>query len=115
MFFTGFIVYIPDYSYTIDVKDGDCIYIEVTRPNKIKDFFHKAHSRLEDMMFSIVQKMPDRFIPGFIMEWLDRYTTKRIAELKQGIIKDRWESMELDKAVDNISIKQNTKKAPTEG
>lgn len=49
------------------------------------------------------------------MDWLERYMTKRIAELKQEIIKDRWKSMELDKAVDNIANRQqNTEKAPSE-
>ena len=46
--------------------------------------------------------MPERFIPNFLMGWLDRYTSKRIAQLKQQIIKDQWKEVTLEKALDDI-------------
>ena len=49
------------------------------------------------------------------MNWLDRYTTKRISQLQQQIIKQRWRQDALEKAVSDIrSIDQDTKKAPSE-
>ena len=36
------------------------------------------------------------------MGWLDRYTSKRIAQLKQQIIKDQWKEVTLEKAIDDI-------------
>ena len=46
--------------------------------------------------------MPERFIPNFLIDWLDRYTSKRIAQLKQQIIKDNWKEVGLEKALDDI-------------
>ena len=78
------------------------IDIEIKDHNKIKEFFHRLHSRLEDIMFSIIQKLPERFIPSPLMNWLDRYLDKRISELKQEAIKQTWRTMYLQEAVDNI-------------
>lgn len=49
------------------------------------------------------------------MDWIEHYTNKRIAELKQQIIRDRWHTVKLEKAVDKISTMQQGKnKAPSE-
>lgn len=48
-------------------------------------------------------KLPDKFIPSSVMEWLDRYTTKRINQLKQQNVKQTWRNVYLQKAVDDIS------------
>ena len=49
------------------------------------------------------------------MNWLDRYTTKRISQLQQQIIKQRWQQDTLEKAVSEIrSINQGTEKAPSD-
>ena len=65
-------------------------------------------------MFSIIQRLPEKFITRCLMNWLDRYTTKCINELNQEIIKDRWKSIELDKIVDTIStLQQDTEIAPS--
>lgn len=86
------------------------IEIEIKRPNHLKEFLHGLHSKLEDMMFSIILKVPERLIPHFVMEWLDKYTTKRINQLNQEIIKDKWKSMYLEKAIDEISRGQQADK-----
>lgn len=85
------------------------INIEIKKRNRLKEFFHKLHDRAEDVLFSIIQKLPDRFIPSSLMNWTERYTDKRIAELKQQIIRDRWQTIKLEKAVDNIHTKQGKK------
>ncbi len=84
--------------------------IEIKNPNHLKDFLHGLHNKFEDMMFSIILKMPERLIPRLLMEWLDRYTTKRINQLNQEIIKDKWKSVYLQKAVDEISNRQQADK-----
>ncbi len=33
-------------------------------------------------MFSIIQKSPEKFISNSLMNWMDKYTTKRINQLK---------------------------------
>lgn len=81
------------------------INIEIQKQNRFKDFFHKVYDQLEDMMFSTIQKIPDRFVPQWLMTWLEHYTNKRIARLKQQIIRDRWHSIDLEKAIDQLHSK----------
>lgn len=78
------------------------IDIELKDRNHSKDFFHKLHSRLEDIAFSIIQRIPDKYIPHWIMNRLEKYLDKRISELKQESIKMTWRNMYLQKAVDDI-------------
>jgi len=96
-------------------KEGLSINIEIKRPNRIKDFFHKILSKLEDLLFSIIIKLPEKLIPHFFMEFLDRYTTKRINQLQHQQVKQNWRNMFLEDAVKDINNRQRYKKeAPTE-
>lgn len=87
------------------------INIEIKKQNKLKDFFRRRYNRLEDLLFSIIQKLPDKFISNFLINWLDRYTTKRISQLKQEQVRNTWRSIYLKKAAKEIRGKQ---KAPYE-
>lgn len=78
------------------------IDIEIKDRNHIQDFFHKLHSRLEDIAFSIIQRIPEKLLPHWLMNWLEKYLDKRISELKQESIKMTWRNMYLQKAVDDI-------------
>ena len=82
------------------------INIEIQKPNRFKDLLHKIFNRLEDLMFSIIQKSPEKMIPHFLMDWMEYYTNKRLSELKQQIIRNRWHTIELEKVVDNIHNRQ---------
>lgn len=84
------------------------IHIEIKERNRIKEFFHKFHSKLEDLCFNIIMKIPDRFIPSALMLWMDKYTDKRIQQLKQQNIKQTWTNLYLEKAVDEISKRQRS-------
>lgn len=91
------------------------IDIELKDRNRIKEFFHKLHSKLEDILFSIIQKIPEKLIPHSLMNWLGKYLDKRINELKQQSIKMTWQNMYLQDATNNIhSRQQDTKKAPSD-
>lgn len=89
------------------------INIEIKNRSRIKEFSDNLFSRLEDMMFDIILKVPQRFIPSPVMEWLDSYTDKRIQELKQQSIRQSWENMYLKKALEEIRQK-DTEKAPAD-
>lgn len=82
------------------------INIEIKKRSRVKEFFHKLHSVSEDLLFKIIMRTPDRFIPSFVIEWLERYTTKRINQLKQQNIKQTWKNTYLQKAVDEINNQQ---------
>lgn len=88
--------------------------IEIKPRNKAKEFFNKLYDTLEDILFSIVQKLPESLIPSFLMTWLDRYTTKRTQQLQQEIIRRQWEQIYLEKAIGEIQSIRQTKEAQTE-
>ena len=91
------------------------IDIELKDRNRLKDFFHKVNNRLEDVTFSIIQKLPEKFIPQWLMNILVKYLDKRIRELKQESIKMTWHNMYLQSAIDKIHARQqDTKKAPSD-
>lgn len=89
------------------------IEIELKDRSRIKEFFQKLRNKSEDMMFSIIQKLPDKFIPSFVISWMGRYTDKRINELQRSIIKDRWKQVSLEKVVDKIQPVSVLEKAPS--
>ena len=89
------------------------INIELKDRNKTKEFFQNFHSKAENILFTIISKLPERFIPSPLMNWLDRYLDKRISELKQEAIKMPWQNMYLQDAVAEICNRQkDTKKVP---
>ena len=89
------------------------IDIELKDRNRLKEFFQNFHGKLEDLLFSIIQKLPEKFIPHWLMNWLDSYLDKRIRKLKQESIKMTWQNIYLQGAVDDIrNSQQDTKKAP---
>lgn len=78
------------------------INIELKDRNRLKEFFQNFHSKAEDITFSIIQKLPEKFIPQWLMNRLEKYLDKRISELKQQSIQMTWRNMHLQKAVDDI-------------
>lgn len=79
------------------------INIEIQKPNKFKSILNRSKNKIEDAMFSLILKLPEKHIPSFLMGWLEQYTNKRIAELNHAIIKDTWKQMELKKSIDRHS------------
>lgn len=59
------------------------IDIKLKDRNRIKEFFLKLYNKAEDILFSIIQRIPEKYIPHWLMDWLERYLDKRISELKQ--------------------------------
>ena len=78
------------------------IDIELKDRNHIQEIFHKLHSKLEDITFSIIQRIPEKFIPQWLMNRLEKYLDKRISELKQEYIKMTWRNMYLQNTVNDI-------------
>ena len=91
------------------------IDLELKDRNHVKEFFHKLHNRLEDIAFSIIQKIPEKFIPQWLMNRLEKYLDKRISELKQESIKMTWRNMYLQNATNEIhNRQQDAKEAPSD-
>lgn len=90
------------------------INIEIKNNSRLKELLFKIYSKIEDMLFSIIQAMPVSFIPRFLMRLTEHYINKRISDLNRQLIRDRWRSIGLEKVVDDIR-KQDTKRAPLEG
>ena len=86
------------------------IDIEIKDRNHIQEIFHKLHSRLEDIAFSIIQRIPEKFIPYWLMNWLEKYLDKRISDLKQQSIQMTWRNMYLQSATHEIHNRQQDAK-----
>ena len=82
------------------------INIEIKKRSRVKEFFHKLHSTSENLLFRLIMRLPEKFIPRFLMEYLDRYTTKRIRQLEMQNVKQTWKNVYLQKAVDEINNRQ---------
>lgn len=89
------------------------ININLKKPDRFKELLNTLHDRFEDLMFSIILKIPEKFIPSFLMEWLDTYTTKRIHALERENIRQQWKTVYLQDAVKSIQY-QSKEKVPTE-
>ena len=89
--------------------------IEIKPHSRTKDFFDKLHSKAEDLLFLIIQKIPERFMPSFLIQWVSNYVEKRTMKLQQEIIRQKWEQVTLEKALQEIrSVQQDIEKAPQE-
>lgn len=74
----------------------------------------KICSKIENLFFDVIQRIPDRFIPQFVMNRIDQYLDKRLNEMQQQVIKYKWEQVELEKTVKNLHIAAEQKKAPSD-
>ena len=63
-------------------------------------------SILEDILFSIFTRLPEKFTPKFLMIWMEQYTDKRLRKLQQDVIRNRWHTIELEKAIEYINDMQ---------
>lgn len=91
------------------------IDIEIKDHNRLKEFFQNFHSKAEDIAFSIIQRISEKLLPHWLMNWLEKYLDKRIIELKQQSIKMTWHNMYLQNSLTEIhNRQQDTKKAPSD-
>ena len=89
--------------------------IEIKPRSRAKEFFDMIKDKSEDLMFSIITKVPERMIPSPLMQWLTAYLDRRTQELQQEIIRQQWQKVYLEKAVAEIHDRQpDTNKAPQE-
>ena len=68
----------------------------------------------ENLFFDVIQRIPERFIPQFLMECINRYLNKRISEMQHQIIKYRWQEVELEKTVQKLHMAADVKEAPSD-
>ena len=89
------------------------IEIQIKDQNKVKELFSQLGNRIENLMFALSQRIPQYFIPQFLMKWLDSYLTKRINQLKQQNIKNTWRNIYLKNVVNDINSRTQ-KEAPSD-
>ena len=80
-------------------------HITVKEPDSKREFFKKLKSKAEDMLFPIIELLPEKLIPGFVMNWVSRYIDKRMNELKQEQIKANWNKTYVEKGVEELKEK----------
>lgn len=74
----------------------------------------KIGSKIENLFFDVIQRIPDRFIPQFLMNRIERYMDKRILEMQHQIVKYKWQEVELEKTVKNLHMAADVKEAPSD-
>jgi len=79
--------------------------ITVKERSKTKEFCKRIKSKMEDMLFSFVERLPERLLPGWLMNWMGRYIDKRMAELEREHVKANWEKVYLEQAVKELRNK----------
>lgn len=89
------------------------IEIEIKDRSKVKEFLSMLHSKIEDLLFKLLQKIPERFIPQSLMKWLDNYLNKRIRQLNRQNIKNTWRNIYLENVVNDINARTQ-KEAPSD-
>lgn len=80
-------------------------HITVKEPENKREFFKKIKSKAEDILFSIIELLPEKLIPGFVMDWVSRYIDKRMNELKQEQTQANWKKVYTEKAVEELKEK----------
>lgn len=89
--------------------------IKLNDSNQIKDFFRMVHSRLENIAFFIIRQMPEKFLPHWFIDSLDKYLDRRISELEHESIKMTWRNLYLQKSITEIhNSQQIIKEAPAD-
>ena len=79
--------------------------ITVYERSKTKEFCKRIKSKTEDSLFSLVERIPERLLPGWLMNWMGKYVDKRIAELQREQIKANWDKTYLEQAVKELREK----------
>lgn len=64
-------------------------------------------SKLEDIIFSIIQHLP--VVPGFLMDWSNDYLDHRIAQLQHETIRQQWDKSSLEKTLEDMKKHQDDK------
>lgn len=73
------------------------IQFDLENPNRFKDLLHKISSKAEDILFSILLKLPETLIPG---EWMERYINKQISKTNHELIRNRWKQIALNEIIE---------------
>lgn len=63
-------------------------------------------NRIEDIILSILLRIPKSLIPSFILIHLEHYLYQRANTLQCEIIRNRWKNIELDTALEKIKTRQ---------
>lgn len=81
--------------------------IDIIHKSKISVAIKKLSSKLEDALLTLALWVTNYWQPSFLMDWLDRYSTKRIKQLQMEQVKNNWKMVGLQEVVDQIRGRQN--------
>lgn len=84
------------------------INIEVKDQNKKQDILKKIQSKAEDVLLWLVEHLPEKMTPRFLMNWFEKYLNRRKAELEREIVKANWNKTYLEIAVNELHEKNGT-------
>ena len=80
-------------------------HITVEEPDKKKEFGKRIKSKAEDCLLWIVEHLPEKLIPGCVMDWTAKYLDKRMAELEVEYTQANWKKVYVEKAAEELKQK----------
>lgn len=79
--------------------------IELRKTSKLKTLISRCSSKAEDILFSVLLKVPSELLPNFVGPHLDTYIENRIRQLQLETTKSAWKSIQLESALKEIKEK----------
>lgn len=74
--------------------------------NYVNFVYISIYNKIEDIIFSILLRIPKSLIPGFILIRLKHYLYQRTNTLQCEIIRNHWKNIELETALEKIKTWQ---------
>lgn len=70
--------------------------------NGIRDFSRKLYRNFEYTIISIIEKLPDKCLPPFLLNCLDQYLDRRITDMEFHAVKKNWRNTDLQNTLDSL-------------
>lgn len=76
--------------------------VEITKQNRFKQFCSRFRRIIEEKLFNLFIKMPDKLLPPFVVKWIGNYINKRNSELRIQATQIKYNNAYLLKAAEDL-------------
>lgn len=76
--------------------------LEIKKQNRFKQFCSRLRRIIEEKLFNLLIKMPDKLLPLFAVKWIGYYIYKRNSELRIQATQMKYNNAYLLQAVENL-------------
>lgn len=79
--------------------------IEIKKTSRFKQFFKKIGYRLEEGVFNLLLRVPEKLLPRPVLKWATNYLEKRNQKLKTQATQIKFKNAYLEKAARELNTK----------